>query len=263
MNGFIHPSALIASTAKVSNNVNVGPYSVIGKNVKLGKNVKIHSHVVIDGYTSIGENTEIYPFATLGLSPQHSKYEGEPSKLIIGKNNIIREHVTMHTGTKLDAMETKVGNNSMFLVGVHIAHDCVIGDNVIFANNVGLGGHVKVGNNVYLGAYAAIHQFVRIGSFSIVGGQTGIVSDIIPYGSAAGPRGSLNGLNTVGLKRHGFKKNEINNLKEAYNMIFIGDDVFKNRISFAKKKFKNNEVVNKLINFIENDSDRPLCHPKH
>ena len=262
MSKHIHKTAIISSGAEISDDTYVGPYTIIGENVVLGKNVKIHSHVVIDGFTSIDDNTEIFPFATLGLKPQHSKYKGEPSRLIIGKNNIIREHVTMHTGTNLDAMETKVGNNGLFLVGVHIAHDCIIGDNVIFANNVGLGGHVKVGNNVYLGAYAAIHQFVRIGSFSIVGGQTGIVADIIPYGSASGPRGSLNGINNIGLKRQGYEKNEISILNDAYNMIFSGDDIFKDRIKNTKKKFKKIDIVNQLIEFIEADRERPLCQPK-
>ena len=204
MSNYIHDSAIIHIDAKIEENVKIGAYSIIGPNVNIGKGSIIHSHVVIDGYTSIGKDNIIYPFSVLGSTPQHTKYKGEKSELIIGNNNIMREHVTMHPGTEVGIKKTIVGNNGLFMVGCHIAHDSIVGDNVVFVNNAVIGGHVEISDFVYLGGHSAIHQFCRIGKHAIIGAGTTIDGDVIPFSSVVGSRGFLSGLNLVGLKRRGY-----------------------------------------------------------
>ncbi len=258
----IHPSAIIAPTATLGDEVEIGAFSIIGEHAVIGNKVKIHHHVVIDGNTTIGDGCEIFPFASLGLPPQHIHYKGEPSELIIGKNNLIREQVTMHRGTELGNMKTVVGDNNLIFVGCHIAHDCIVGNHNILANYVGLGGHVEVGDFAYLGAYSAFHQFVRIGSYSIIGGQSAVVSDVIPFGNASGPRACLNGLNITGMKRRNFSNSEIQNLRKFFGVLFESDGVFSDRLADAKAEFSDNEDAMAILHFIEDGDARALCHPQ-
>ena len=202
----IHQTAIVHPKAKIGQNVKIGPYCIVGENVTLGDCVNLHSHVHIEGITCIGENTTIFPFAAIGFPPQDLKYNGEKSSVLIGKNNTIREHVTIHSGTKLGRMETVTGDSCLFMVGSHIAHDCIVGNNVVMANNATLAGHVVIEDNVIIGGLAAVHQFVRIGRYSIIGGVSAVVNDVIPYASVAGDRAKLLGVNTRGLRRTWFQQ---------------------------------------------------------
>ena len=258
----IHPSAIISSEAKIGENTKIGPFCVVGCDVTLEDNVTLHPHVIVDGITHIGEGTEIYPFASIGCPPQDLKYSGEPSKLIIGKKNVIRENVTMNPGTKGGGMITTVGDGGLFMVGSHVAHDCTVGNNVVLANNATLAGHVTVGSFVILGGLSAVHQFVRIGDHAIVGGMTGVEYDVIPYGSVKGNRASLSGLNIVGLKRRGFSREELDELRTAYKVLFTGDNTFKDRLRKLILTKPTSEAVLEIIKFIENGSNRAICQPK-
>jgi len=258
----IHPSAIIETGAQIDASAQVGAFCVVGSKVKLAAGVKLHSHVVVGGDTEIGENTEIFPFASIGQVPQDLKYAGEPTKLSIGKNNKIREHVTIHLGTVQGAGITTVGNNNLFMVGSHIAHDCVVGSNVILANNATLAGHVVVEDFAIIGGLSAVHQFVRIGKHAMIGGMSGIEADVIPYGNAFGERASLQGLNLVGLKRRGFEKDEIHTLRNAFKQIFEGEGNIATRTSQAKAAFASSPAVQEIIDFIAADSSRALCKPK-
>ena len=220
MTNAIHKSAIIDKKAKLGKNINIGPYSIIGPNVIIKNKVKIHSHVNICGHTSIDEDTEIFPFSSIGNIPQDLKYNGEKSKLIIGKKNTIREHVTMNPGTKGGNLVTKVGNNCLFMIGSHVAHDCIIGNDVIMANNATLAGHVKIDDFAIIGGLSAVHQFVRIGKHAMVGGMSGVENDVIPSGSVMGNRANLSGLNIIGLKRRGFNRKQIHDLRTAFRLIF-------------------------------------------
>jgi UDP-N-acetylglucosamine acyltransferase len=255
MNINIHPTA---------KSCQIGPYCVIGGNVKLEENVVLKSHVVIEGDTTIGSNTIIFPFTSIGSMPQDKKYAGENSKLIIGSNNVIREYCNINPGTMGGGMLTKIGNNCLLMVGTHIAHDCSVGDNVILANHVTLAGHVQVGDYTIIGGLSAVHQFVRIGEEAMVGGMSGIERDIIPYGLAVGNRAKLTGLNLVGLKRKGYSKESINDLREVYEKIFdeSSELLFADRLKQALQKYSHSEEVVKLINFIQYDASRTVCKPE-
>lgn len=258
----IHPTAIIDAQAKIADSVEIGPYCVIGPHVELGENVIIKSHVAIDGHTSIGEGTIIYPFASIGHAPQDLKFRGEESRLIIGKNNTIREHTTMNPGTADGAMETVIGDNNLFMMATHVAHDCIIGNNVIMANNATLGGHVEVGNNVLIGGLAAVHQFVKIGDFAVIGGMSGVESDIIPYGRVKGERAFLAGLNLVGLERNGFSKDQVRELQRAYSQLFNGGGTLNDRIESVANDYKDNEEIVKIVSFAQSDRHFSLCQPQ-
>lgn len=258
----IHPTAIIEKGAAIDASVQIGPYCVIGPHVRIEKNVTLKAHVVVDGHTAIGEGTVIHPFASLGSAPQDLKYAGEPSKLVIGKNNVIREHVTMNPGTSGGAMETRVGDNNLFMVAAHVAHDCIIGSNVIMANNATLGGHVQVGSHVVIGGLAAVHQWVRIGDHAIIGGMSGVESDVIPYGRVKGERAFLAGLNLIGLERRGFNKDSIKNLQRAYNQLFGEEGTFDQRIELVANDFGNDQGVMKIIEFAREKTKFPLCQPQ-
>jgi len=258
----IHPTAIIDPNATLGENVEVGPYSVVGPNVTLSDNVTVKSHVCIEGNTHIGEGSVIYPFAAVGTSPQDLKYKGEDSRLIIGKNCSIREHVTMHPGTADGAMETRTGDNCLFMVGVHLAHDCIIGNNVIMANNATLGGHVVVGNNVLIGGLSAVHQFVRIGDFSVIGGMSGVESDVIPYGRVKGERAFLAGLNLIGLERNGFERADVRLMQKVFSELFSEETTMDERIEKVSSSYSNNESVQKIIEFAKAKSRFPLCQPQ-
>ncbi|PIR32154.1 MAG: acyl-[acyl-carrier-protein]--UDP-N-acetylglucosamine O-acyltransferase [Alphaproteobacteria bacterium CG11_big_fil_rev_8_21_14_0_20_44_7] len=261
----IHPTAIIEDGAKIAPSVKIGAYCCIGKDVVLHDNVELKSHVAVDGITEIGEGTVIFPFAAIGHINQDMKYAGEPSRLVIGKNNKIREHVTMHPGTTVGGMLTKVGDNCLFMVASHVAHDCMVGNNVIMANNATLAGHVTVGDFAIIGGLSAVHQFVRIGQYAMVGGMSGIESDLIPYGMAYGERASLNGLNLVGLRRKGFSKDEINAVRKAFKEIFdkeLAVDSADKRLAEVKSNLGEFSVVKDLLEFIESEHSRSLCRPK-
>ena len=258
----IHPTAIIADGAKIGENVSIGPYSMVGSDVELDDGVELISHVVVTGHTSIGANTRIFPFASIGHQPQDLKYQGEASSLTIGCNNVIREYVTMNPGTEGGGMATRIGNNCLFMVAAHVAHDCQIADNVILVNNATLAGHVSIEDWAIIGGLSAVHQFVRIGKHSMIGGKTGVAEDVIPYGSVLGNRARLSGLNIVGLKRRDFSREDIQNLRKAYRLIFAEEGTFAERILDVAELFPDNEPVQDIINFINADSSRAICQPK-
>ena len=257
----IHETAVIDPAAQIGSNVSIGPYCVIGPNVSIADNVTLHSHVVVDGHTRIDEGTTIYPFASIGTPPQDLKFSGEESTLSIGKNNTIREHTTMNPGTKDGGMKTVIGDNNLFMMATHVAHDCIIGNNVIMANNATLGGHVIVGDNVIIGGLAAIHQFVRIGNHAIIGGMSGVESDVIPYGRVKGERASLAGLNLIGLDRRGFSKDQVKTLQRAYNQLFGDEGTMEERIETVANDFGDDTNVMDVIEFARQESRFPLCKP--
>lgn len=260
----IHPSSDISSEAKIGENVTIGAFCQVGPNVEIGNNVTLHSHIVLAGQTTIGDDCEIYPFAALGKIPQVANFidPDNNSKLIIGKNNRIREHVTMHSGTETGGWITSVGENGLYMAGSHVAHDCILGDDIIFANNATLGGHCTIGDGAILGGLTAVHQFVRIGRKAFIGGMSGIEHDVIPYGMAIGHRAALGGLNIVGLKRSGFTREQIHELRNAYQLIFGKNDTLKERVEQVDQQFKDNECVQEMIQFIRDESSRALCVPR-
>jgi UDP-N-acetylglucosamine acyltransferase len=258
----IHPTAIIDSAAKIGANVSIGPYSVVGPDATLDDGVTLLSHVVVTGRTSVGANTRIFPYASIGHQPQDQKYKGEQSSLEIGCNNVIREYVTMNPGTKGGGMVTHIGNNCLFMVGAHVAHDCRIGDHVILVNNATLAGHVNIEEWGIIGGLSAVHQFVRIGKHAMVGGMTGVSNDVIPYGSVMGNRARLSGLNIVGLKRRNFSRDDIHNLRKAYRLIFAEEGTMTERLADVAELFSDNEPVMDIVNFIKSDSSRSICQPK-
>ncbi len=257
----IHPTAIIEDGASIGVDVKIGPYCFIGSNVVLADRINLESHVVISGLTQIGEGTHIFPFASIGHNPQDLKYKGEPSRLEIGCNNVIREHVTMNPGTQGGGLLTKVGDNCLFMVASHIAHDCTVGDNVILVNNATLGGHVKIGDFAIIGGLAAVHQFVRIGRHSMIGGCSGVENDVIPYGSIVGNRGYLSGLNLVGLKRRGFPRDIIHDLRRAYRLLFSQEGTQAERIADVSELFSDIEPVMEILDFMGVKSSRAICQP--
>ncbi len=256
----IHKTAIIDPKAKISNNVQIGAYSVIGPDVEIGEGTVVQSHVNITGDTKIGLNNKIYPFASIGNDPQDLKFKGEETKLVIGDNNKIREYVTINPGTDGGGGLTKVGNNCLFMVSAHIAHDCFVGNNVILANNVPLGGHAHVDDNAIIGGNSAVQQFTRVGKFAMIGGMCGVVRDVIPYGIAHGNRSILQGLNLIGLRRKNVPNKEIMTLSNAYKEIFKNENLTDN-LSNLPNDFKSNTLVTEVIRFIEKDKKRPICTP--
>jgi len=258
----IHPTAIIDPAAKLGADVAIGPFCTLGPDVKLGDRVQLISHVVVGGRTSIGADTVVYPFASLGLRPQDLKFKNESSALEIGSGNQIREYVTMHPGTEGGGMLTRVGNKGLFMVGSHVAHDCKIGDNVVLANNATLAGHVTVGDFVIIGGLSAVHQFVRIGPFAIIGGMSGVEKDVIPFGLVKGERAHLAGLNMVGLERRGFSREDVRALRSAYRMLFAPEGTLAERIEETASHYKEQAQVAQIVEFIRAASDRPICQPK-
>ena len=257
----IHSTALVDNQALLEGSVEIGPYCTVGPNVRLGDGVRLMSHVVVDGHTTIGSKTTVHPFASLGLAPQHSKCNGDGARLVIGENNIIREHVTVHVGTSNGRMETRIGNHCFLMVGSHVAHDCIIDDHVILTNNVALGGHVTIGEFAVVGGLSGIHQHVRIGKHAMVGGVTGVEKDVIPYALAMGNRAKLTGLNIVGLRRRGFSREDIRSLRTAYGLLFSQEGTMSERVIEVADLFSEHDGVMDIINFIREDSSRPICTP--
>jgi len=262
MSPTIHPTAIVAKEAQLAEGVSVGAYSLIGPHVVLKENVKIHSHVVIEGHTTIGARTEVYPFAALGLPPQNAYFKGEPSTLEVGEDCILREHVTLHPGTEMGGMRTIVGKNCYIMVGCHIGHDCIVGNNVIMANNATLGGHVTVGDYVNIGGLAAIHQHVRIGAYAMISGTAGIREDVIPFGTVVAMKGMLGGLNIIGMKRRGFQRQDIHDLRNAYKLLATDQGgTLEERLQKISSQLGRSPKVRDLLAFIEEDTKKPLCLP--
>lgn len=259
----IHPTAIVASGARLGNGVKIGPYCIVGRNVVLHDNVELVSHVSIDGHTEVGAGTQIYPFASIGHKPQDLKYHGEESRLVIGERCTIRESVTINPGTENGGMLTKIGNDCLIMASAHVAHDAIIGNNVIMANYVGIAGHCQVGDNVIFGGTCVIHQFTRIGAHAFIGAQSMVDGDVIPYGMAVGNRASLTGLNLIGLKRSKFEREAIHQLRAAYRQIFASEGTLRERVEDAAELFKNAPLVQEVVAFISAASDRPILLPRN
>jgi UDP-N-acetylglucosamine acyltransferase len=258
----IHPSSVVHPGATLGPGVEIGPFCTVGADAILKDRVRLISHVTIDGLTTIGEDTIVFPFASLGLPPQDLKYKGEPSTLEIGARNRIREQVTMNTGTAGGGMVTRVGDDGLFMVGAHVAHDCILGDRVIMANNATLAGHVVMGDHAFIGGNSAVHQFVRIGPHAMVGGMTGVEQDVIPFGLVTGDRAKLTGLNLVGMERRGFPREDIQEVRSAYRMMFGPDGTLAERIEEVARVFSGNAQVQQIIAFARAKSGRGLCQPR-
>ena len=258
----IHNSSVIDKKAKISKNVKIGPYCFVGPNVEIAENVELISNVHLEGNTKIGKGTKIFPFASIGTQPQDLKFKGEKNYLEIGENNLIREYVTINPGTEGGGSKTKIGNNCLFMISSHIAHDCKIGNNVIIANNVPLGGHVTIEDSVVIGGNSAVQQFTRIGRLAMIGGMTGVLKDVIPFGLSIGNRNFLQGLNLIGLRRHKYENKKIIGLDKAYKEIFSSKNFHEN-LSKINGEFKDNELVGEVIKFIEKDKKRAICSPEN
>ena len=249
----IHPTAVVEDGAQIAPTAEIGPLCWISSRAKIGENVRLLGRVTIMGDTTIGEGTIVFPGAVLGAGPQdHGNEFQEQAKLIIGKNNIIRENVTMHAGTPKEHFTTTVGDGGMFMINSHVAHDCVVGNNVIMTNNAVIAGHVRLGDGVILGGNSAVHQFCRIGRKAMIGGMSGVARDVIPFGMVTGDRGKLRGLNVVGLKRSGMDEHTVKSITRAFMFIFKGKEgTFEERVEQAKEKFKDNDMVMEQVKFIE------------
>ena len=256
----IHKTAIINSKAKISTNVEIGPYATIGPNVEIGENTLIQSHVNITGNTTIGKGNKLYSFASIGSDPQDLKYKGEETTLLIGDNNTIREHVTINTGTVQGGGLTKIGNNNLIMIGAHIAHDCIIGNNIVMANNTAIAGHAEIEDFVIIGAKCGVQQFTRIGKRAMIGGMTGVLRDVIPYGLSTGNRNYLNGINVVGLRRDKVSNKDILGLTDAYKEIFK-TEVLSENLKNLNGKYTDNPLVKDVLDFIYKDKKRPICTP--
>lgn len=259
----IHPTAIIHDGARIGADVSIGPYCVLGAEVVLAEGVELASHVVVAGVTRIGARTRVLPFASLGHAPQDLKFAGERTELHIGEDNVIREHVTMNPGTAGGGGLTRVGNKCLIMVGAHIAHDCQVGDGVIMVNNSTIAGHVVVHDHAVLGGLCAVHQFVRIGTLAMVGGMSGVERDVIPFGTVKGNRASLDGLNIVGMKRAGFTKAQLHEVRAAQKMIFESDEgALTDRAAQAGEAFSENLAVQQISAFMAAETSRKYCMPK-
>ena len=258
----IHPTAIVDPSAEIGEEVTVGPYCCIGANVVIRDGVVLKSHVVLDGRTTVGKDNVFFPFSSIGHQPQDLKFDGEDSILLIGDRNVVREYVTINPGTKGGGMITRIGDDNLFMVGSHVAHDCIVGNHVIMANNATLAGHVVVEDFAIIGGLAAVHQFCRIGRHAMGGGMSGVEHDIIPYASVMGGRASLSGLNLVGLKRHGYTKKEIGNFRVAYQQLFAQDGLLSERIEHVANQFRESDAIMEIIEFMRAESQRGLTQPR-
>jgi len=256
----IHPSAIIAAGAQIAASARIGPFCVVGDGVVLGDDVVLKSHVVVSGDTQIGRGTVVFPFAVLGEIPQDLKFGGELTRLRIGARNRIREYVTMHVGTAGGGGETRIGDGGLFMVGAHVAHDCQLGDGVIMATHAALAGHVHLGNDVIIGGLAGVHQWVRIGRGAIIGAMSKVVHDVLPFGLVQGPKGELDGLNLIGLKRSGMDRAEIAALRAAFDALRTADGPFVERAR-ALAATSDSAAVQEMLAFVLNGSDRQFLTP--
>ena len=256
----IHISSVVDKKAIIPKSVNIGPFCYVGPNVSLGENVELISNVHIEGNTKVGSGTRIFPFASIGTQPQDLKFKGEKTTLEIGQKNMIREYVTINPGTAGGGSKTIIGDNCLFMISSHIAHDCIIGNNVIIANNVPLGGHVMIEDSVVIGGNSAVQQFTRIGRLAMIGGMTGVHKDVIPFGLSIGNRNYLQGLNLIGLRRQKYDNQKIIGLDKAFKDIFSSKNLHEN-LGRINGEHKDNELVKEVIKFIEKDKRRPICSP--
>lgn len=257
----IHPSAIIEDGASIDPSAKVGPFCVVGAEVTLGPDVELKSHVVVTGRTEVGEGTVIFSFAVIGEIPQDLKFRGEASRLIIGKRNRIREHVTMNCGTEGGGGLTRVGDDGLFMAGCHIAHDAQLGDRVIIVNSAAVAGHCVIEDDVIVGGLSGIHQFVRIGRGAIIGAVTMVTNDVIPYGLVQAPRGELDGLNLVGLKRRGVARSDITALRAAFQMLAQGEGTFQDRAQRLGEETESDHV-RQIVEFVMADTGRHFLTPK-
>lgn len=258
----IHSTAVVDTKAELSDDVEVGPFCVIGPHVEIGAGSVLKSHVVVENHTTIGKNATIFPFASIGSVPQDLKFRGEPSRLIIGDNNTIRESVTMNLGTELGEMETRVGSDCLFMAYSHVAHDCVVGDGVILANGVALAGHVAIQDRVTLGGLVAVHQFCRIGRYAFLGGGAMVAQDVPPFCLVQGDRAQLVGVNAVGLKRAGFDRNAIRVLRTAFKRLFLSQETRMVALERVEKELAGeSELVAEVCAFIRG-SERGIAAPR-
>lgn len=257
----IHPSAVVEDGAAIGPDVTVGPFCVIGPQVKLARGVEVKSHVVLTGQTEIGEETVIFPFAVIGEIPQDLKFKGEDTRLVIGARNRIREHVTMNPGTEGGGGVTRVGDDGLFMAGCHVAHDAQVGDRVIIVNNAALAGHCIIEDDVIVGGLSGVHQWVRIGQGAIIGALTMVTNDVIPYGLVQAPRGKLDGLNLVGLKRRGVPRADITALRAAFQMLAQGEGAFQDRARRLGEETES-DYVRQIVAFVTGESDRSFLTPE-
>lgn len=262
MSALIHKSSVIEDGAIIGSHVRIGPFCHIGADVVLGDDVELLSHVVVAGFTSIGARTKIFPFASVGHQPQDLKFHGEHVTLDIGSDCLIREGVTMNPGTEGGGFKTVIGHHCTFLANSHVGHDGIVGNHVVFSNNVMLAGHCHVGDYVIIGGGTGVHQFVRIGAHAIVGGLAGVENDVIPYGMALGNRAALAGLNIIGLKRRGFSREAIHDLRRAYRLLFAPEGTLKERVEDVAAEFSAHPEVHQILDFIRNGGDRAICTPR-
>ena len=257
----IHSTAIIEPGAVIGDGVEIGAYCCIGSRVKVGNSVTLQSHVVIMEDTELGNGVTVYPFASLGQKPQDLKYKGERSRLEIGDHTVIREYVTASIGTEGGGMVTKIGANCLIMAYCHIAHDCIVGNNVVLVNGVNLAGHVTVGDNAIIGGMSAVKQFVRIGKHAMIGGCTGVDRDVIPYGVARSDRmTTLKGINIIGLRRRGFSNDEIGTIQDAYEGVFgASSHTTVEDIKRLKEKYAGNDHVSEMLDFITGNSKNPIC----
>ena len=256
----IHNSSIIEKSAKIGKDVKIGPFCYIGPKVQISDGVELVSNIHIEGKTRVGKETKIFPFASIGTAPQDLKYKGENNSLEIGENNTIREYVTINPGTEGGGGKTIIGNNCLFMISSHVAHDCKIGNDVVIANNVPLGGHVIVEDSVVIGGNSAVQQFTRIGRLAMIGGMTGVLKDVIPFGLSFGNRNYLRGINLIGLKRKKYENKQIMELDSAFKKIFSSRNLHKN-LGKINGEYKGNNLVTEVINFISKDKKRPICTP--
>lgn len=257
----IHASAVIEDGAQIGQGCQIGPFCHIGPDVVLHDRVELKSHVVVTGQTEIGEDTVIFPFSVIGEIPQDLKFRGEKTRLVVGKRNRIREHVTMNSGTEGGGGETRVGDDGLFMAGCHIAHDVIIGDRVIVVNSAALAGHCVIEDDVIIGGLSGVHQFVRIGRGAIIGAVTMVTNDVIPYGLVQAPRGQLDGLNLVGLKRRGVARSDITALRAAFQMLAQGEGAFQDRARRLGEE-TDSDYVSEIVSFVLGESDRSFLTPK-
>lgn len=257
----VHPSSFVDPKAELSNGVKIGPFCVIGPDVKLGKNVELIGHVNLAGNTNIGEDCKLYPFVSMGHPPQDFKHKGGPVSIEIGARSVFRENVNIHPGVDVGEPVTRIGTDCYFMVGTHLAHEGQMGNHVIVSNGAQIGGNVTIGDHAILGGLCAIHQHTRIGAHAFIGGMATVTTDVIPYGSVIGNAAHLAGLNIIGLKRRGFSREKIRNLRAAYRLLFAEEGTFAERLDDAAETYHDHELVMEIVGFIRAQKNRRICMP--
>lgn len=262
MSAKVHATAVVDSNAELGEGVEIGPGCVIGPHVKIGPRTQLIAHVFIESHTELGADNVVFPFAGLGGTPQDLSYKGEPTKLVIGDNNVIREHATLHRGTVRGRSVTEVGDHCLIMGNCHVAHDCRVGNHVIMAQTATIGGHVQVGDYAFLGGLSGVHQYGRVGRHAFVGASALMTTDLIPFGTAVGNHAHLDGLNVVGMKRRGFSREKIHDVRSAYRLLFAEEGTFQERLEDCAQLYAGNTEVMEIVDFIRADAPRSLCMPR-